>query len=186
MMQHIDKHQYEVSYEWIRNRSYLQGFVNIINGLIEVYNSVAWLWGSHIDPVSNIAFDYADKIRFIIGDANELAPTLGVKFDMAFLDGDKRTYLDTFNRLLPLMNPGALILADNTLWDGHVVDHAYDNDRQTSGIEQFNDFIANDPRVTRVMLPLRDGLTMIRVKWKCIAIAQEQYLAKRRPSSYYG
>ena len=108
--------------------------------------------------------DYADKIRFIIGDANELAPTLGVKFDMAFLDGDKRTYLDTFNRLLPLMNPGALILADNTLWDGHVVDHAYDNDRQTSGIEQFNDFIANDPRVTRVMLPLRDGLTMIKVK----------------------
>ena len=108
--------------------------------------------------------DYADKIRFIIGDANELAPTLGVKFDMAFLDGDKRTYLDTFNRLLPFMNPGALILADNTLWDGHVVDHAYDNDRQTSGIEQFNDFIANDSRVTRVMLPLRDGLTMIRVK----------------------
>ena len=106
----------------------------------------------------------ADKIRFIIGDANELAPTLGVKFDMAFLDGDKRTYLDTFNRLLPLMNPSALILADNTLWDGHVVDHAYDNDRQTSGIEQFNDFIAHDPRVTRVMLPLRDGLTMIRVK----------------------
>ena len=91
-------------------------------------------------------------------------PRWGVKFDMAFLDGDKRTYLDTFNRLLPLMNPGALILADNTLWDGHVVDHAYDNDRQTSGIEQFNDFIANDPRVTRVMLPLRDGLTLIRVK----------------------
>ena len=105
-----------------------------------------------------------DKIRFIIGDANELAPQLGVRFDMAFLDGDKRTYLDTYHTILPLMNPGALIMADNTLWDGHVIDHAYDNDRQTSAIEQFNDYVASDPRVTRVMLPLRDGLTLIRVK----------------------
>ena len=105
-----------------------------------------------------------DKIRFIIGDANVLAPKLGVRFDMAFLDGDKRTYLDTYEHILPLMNPGALILADNTLWDGHVVDHAYDRDRQTTGIEQFNDRVAADARVTRLILPLRDGLTLIRVK----------------------
>ena len=82
---------------------------------------------------------------------------------MAFLDGDKRTYLETYETVLPLLRPGGFILADNTLWDGHVVDPEYDRDRQTQGIEHFNDFIAADVRVENVILPLRDGLTMI---WK--------------------
>ena len=77
----------------------------------------------------------ADKIRFIIGDALKEAPRLGITFDMAFVDGDKRTY---------------------------VVDHAYDNDRQTQGIELFNDYVAQDPRTEQVILPMRDGLTLIR------------------------
>ncbi len=106
----------------------------------------------------------ADKIEFIIGNAIELAPKLGVNFDMAFVDGDKRTYIETYNMLLPLMPSGGIILADNTLWDGHVVDHAYDNDKQTHGIEAFNDMVASDDRVEQVMLPLRDGLTIIRKK----------------------
>ncbi|MCR4773521.1 MAG: O-methyltransferase [Prevotella sp.] len=106
----------------------------------------------------------ADKIEFIIGNAIELAPKLGVSFDMAFVDGDKRTYIETYNMLLPLMPSGGIILADNTLWDGHVVDHAYDNDKQTHGIEAFNDMVASDDRVEQVMLPLRDGLTIIRKK----------------------
>lgn len=104
----------------------------------------------------------ADKIEFIIGDANKIAPTLGIEFDMAFVDGDKRTYVETFNTLLPLIRPGGFLLADNTLWDGHVTDPAYDHDHQTIGIRQFNDFIASDPRVEQVILPLRDGLTLIR------------------------
>ena len=103
----------------------------------------------------------ADKIRFIIGDAMTEAPKLGVEFDMAFVDGDKRTYMESYEMVLSLLRPGGFILADNTLWDGHVVDHAYDNDKQTHGIEAFNDFVARDPRVERVMLPLRDGLTLI-------------------------
>lgn len=103
----------------------------------------------------------ADKIRFIIGDAMTEAPKLGVKFDMAFVDGDKRTYMESYEMVLSLLRPGGFILADNTLWDGHVVDHAYDKDKQTHGIEAFNDFVARDPRVERVMLPLRDGLTLI-------------------------
>lgn len=107
---------------------------------------------------------WADKVSFTIGDANELAPGLGIVFDMAFIDGDKRTYLQTYETVLPLLRPGGLMLADNTLWDGHVVDRAYDHDSQTHGIEQFNDFVASDPRVTRVILPLRDGLTIIRKK----------------------
>ena len=103
----------------------------------------------------------ADKIRFIIGDAMTEAPKLGVEFDMAFVDGDKRTYMESYEMVLSLLRPGGFILADNTLCHGHVVDHAYDKDKQTHGIEAFNDFVARDPRVERVMLPLRDGLTLI-------------------------
>lgn len=104
----------------------------------------------------------ADKIRFIIGDAITEAPRLGVTFDMAFIDGDKRTYLQTYENVLPLMRQGGFILADNTLWDGHVVDESYSHDHQTQGIKAFNDFVATDPRVERVIVPLRDGLTIIR------------------------
>jgi len=105
---------------------------------------------------------FADRIRFIIGDANIEAPKLGITFDMAFIDGDKRTYRDTYEMALTLLRPGGFILADNTLWDGHVVDHAYDRDPQTRGIETFNDYLMHDKRVEQVILPLRDGLTLIR------------------------
>lgn len=104
----------------------------------------------------------ADKIAFIIGDAIKEAPLLGITFDMAFIDGDKRNYRECYEMVLRILRPGGFIVADNTLWDGHVVDHAYDHDQQTQGIEDFNDFIAQDTRVEKVMLPLRDGLTLIR------------------------
>lgn len=104
----------------------------------------------------------ADKIRFIIDNAITEAPRLGITFDMAFIDGDKRTYRETYEMALRVVRPGGFILADNTLWDGHVVDHTYDRDAQTHGIEAFNDAIMNDKRVERVILPLRDGLTLIR------------------------
>ena len=106
----------------------------------------------------------ADKITFIIGDALIEAPKLGILFDMAFIDGDKRTYRETYEMVMGILKPGGFILADNTLWDGHVVDHAYDHDHQTQGIETFNDYIARDERVEQVILPLRDGLTLIRKK----------------------
>ena len=106
----------------------------------------------------------ADRITFIIGDANIEAPRLGLSFDMAFMDGDKRTYKDTYENILPLMNPGGIIVADNTLWDGHVTDPAYSHDRQTQGIVGFNDYLMSDSRVEQVILPLRDGLTLIRKK----------------------
>lgn len=103
----------------------------------------------------------ADRIEFIIGDAIKEAPRLGVTFDMAFIDGDKRTYIETYEMAMGVVRGGGFILADNTLWDGHVVDRAYDRDRQTQGIERFNDHVAADPRVERVILPLRDGLTLV-------------------------
>ena len=106
----------------------------------------------------------ADKIEFIIGDAITEAPKLGITFDMAFIDGDKRTYVETYEMALSLLNSGGFILADNTLWDGHVTDPAYDKDHQTQGIRRFNDHVAQDDRVEKVILPLRDGLTLIRKK----------------------
>lgn len=106
----------------------------------------------------------ADKIDFRIGDANIEAPKLGITFDLAFVDGDKRTYVETYEMVLRLLRPGGYIIADNTLWDGHVTDPAYDHDHQTQGIRQFNDHVAADNRVEQVIVPLRDGLTLIRKK----------------------
>ena len=106
----------------------------------------------------------ADKIDFRIGDANVEAPKLGVTFDLAFVDGDKRTYVETYEMVLGLLRPGGYIIADNTLWDGHVTDPAYDHDHQTQGIRRFNDHVAADNRVEQVIVPLRDGLTLIRKK----------------------
>jgi predicted O-methyltransferase YrrM len=113
-----------------------------------------WIEGS---PVANY-------IDFRIGDAIIEAPKLGISFDMAFIDGDKRTYTDAYEMALTVVRPGGFILADNTLWDGHVSDPAYDHDQQTVGIRHFNDLVANDPRVEAVILPMRDGLTIVRVR----------------------
>jgi predicted O-methyltransferase YrrM len=106
----------------------------------------------------------AEYIDFRIGDAIKEAPQLGITFDMAFIDGDKRTYVETYEMVLSIMRPGGWIFADNTLWDGHVTDPAYDRDHQTQGIRRFNDLVAHDERVEKVILPLRDGLTIIRKK----------------------
>ena len=104
----------------------------------------------------------ASKIRFIIGDAIAEAPRLGITFDLVFIDGDKRTYVETYEMALSVLRQGGFIVADNTLWDGHVCDSAYDKNQQTLGIRRFNDLVAADTRVEKVILPLRDGLTLIR------------------------
>ena len=111
-----------------------------------------WIEGSEV----------ADKIEFIIGDALTEAPKLGITFDMAFIDGDKRTYCECYEMVMGILRPGGFILADNTLWDGHVVDETYSKDHQTQGIVDFNDHVAQDARTEQVILPLRDGLTLIR------------------------
>ena len=111
-----------------------------------------WIEGSEV----------ADRIEFIISDALTEAPKLGIEFDMAFIDGDKRTYIECYEMVMGILRPGGFIVADNTLWDGHVVDAAYDKDHQTQGIVDFNDHMAADPRTEQVILPLRDGLTIIR------------------------
>jgi len=103
----------------------------------------------------------AERIKFIIGDAMKLVPKMNMTFDMVFIDGDKRKYTDYFDMVIKQTREGGFILADNTLWDGHVIDPAYDRDQQTIGIRAFNDMIACDNRVEKVILPIRDGLTII-------------------------
>lgn len=108
---------------------------------------------------------YADRIKLYIGDALQLVPQLGLTFDLAFVDGDKRRYVDYYEMILPRLADGGYIIADNTLWDGHVLEeHPHASDLQTQGIKAFNDLVARDERVEKVILPLRDGLTIIRKK----------------------
>ena len=106
---------------------------------------------------------YKDKIHLHIGDALQLVPQMEGGWDFAFIDADKREYVAYYEMLLPLMRPGGFIVADNTLWYGHVLEEARESDAQTLGVQAFNDLVASDPRVEKVILPLRDGLTIIRV-----------------------
>lgn len=105
---------------------------------------------------------WADRIHLHIGDALDIIPTLGDHWDLAFIDADKREYVKYYEMLLPRMNPGGFILADNTLWYGRITEEARASDLQTRGLQEFNDLVAQDPRVEKVILPLRDGLSIIR------------------------
>jgi len=109
---------------------------------------------------------YADKIQLHIGDALQLIPQMDLKdIDLAFVDADKRHYVEFYEMLLPRVRQGGIIIADNTLWYGHVVEeHTRESDLQTLGIKAFNDLLANDDRVEKVIVPVRDGLTIIRKK----------------------
>lgn len=111
-----------------------------------------WLEGSPFPP----------KINMVVGDIFSILPQMEGKFDLVFIDANKRQYCEYLDLVLPNLNSGAYIIADNTLWDGHVVDPAYDNDPQTQGVRAFNDRIATDSQFEKIILPLRDGLTIVR------------------------
>ena len=126
----------------------------------------------------------SSKIRLIIGDAKKILQRISLSgeaglsaqgglsaqrsvsdsglFDLVFIDADKREYCAYLDLVYPLLPVGGFILADNTLWDGHIIDPAYDKDKQTLGLRAFNDRLAADERFEKVILPLRDGLTLIR------------------------
>lgn len=107
---------------------------------------------------------YGNRVTLHIGDALEIVPTLDGEWDLVFIDGNKRNYIDYYKLVLPRLAKGGYILADNTLWDGKVADLDANRDAQTRGVAEFNDLVAADPLVERVILPLRDGLTIIRKK----------------------
>ena len=112
---------------------------------------------------------WASRIDFRIGDALTEVPRLGLTFDLAYIDADKRKYVEYYEMVRGCLRPGGYIIADNTLWDGHVLEeHPRPSDLQTLGIRRFNDHVAQDARVEKVILPLRDGLTLIRKKDKSV------------------
>ncbi len=105
---------------------------------------------------------WAERVHLHIGDALDIVPTLGDNWDLAFIDADKRDYVKYYDMLLPRMKSGGFILADNTLWYGRITEEARPSDVQTLGLQSFNDLVAKDNRIEKVILPLRDGLTIIR------------------------
>ena len=109
------------------------------------------------------ASPWASRMRLHIGDALFIVPQLGGQWDMVFIDANKRHYLDYYRMILPMMRPGGFIIADNTLWDGKIAQRPAPTDPQSLGIMAFNDFVAQDPRVEVSILPVRDGMTLIRV-----------------------
>ncbi len=121
------------------------------------------------DEIEDFARSYFDQsphahqIHMHIGDALEIIPRLEPTFDLVFIDADKRSYIEYYNLVFDKVRSGGLILADNTLWDGKVIATPTPTDAQSQGILRFNEMIAADNRVEKVILPLRDGLTAI---WK--------------------
>jgi caffeoyl-CoA O-methyltransferase len=103
-----------------------------------------------------------DSIVQYVGDAKDILPEFDEKFELAFLDADKRQYLAHYQMIFPKMTTGGLIIADNTLWGGKVVGKIAKEDEQTISILAFNDFVKNDPRVEATILPIRDGMTLLR------------------------
>ena len=108
--------------------------------------------------------EHGSKIKLHIGDALEEIEKLDEVFDLVFIDADKRQYIAYYEAVLPKLRQGGFILADNTLWDGKLFCEIDPNDKQTIEIMRFNAFIAKDTRIEKVILPLRDGLTVIRKK----------------------
>lgn len=104
-----------------------------------------------------------ERVKLHIGDAMQVIPTLGDDWDLVYIDANKRDYTAYLDLLLPRLRPGSFIIADNTLWDGKVYDTAANHDPQTLGLDAFNTYVASHPRLSSVILPLRDGITLIRV-----------------------
>jgi caffeoyl-CoA O-methyltransferase len=106
---------------------------------------------------------WGNQITQHLGEAIEIIPDLNLKFDLVFIDADKENYINYFNLIVPKMNKGGVILSDNVLWSGKVVETIDKNDVSTKILVEYNLLLKNDPRVETVLLPIRDGLTLSRV-----------------------
>lgn len=107
--------------------------------------------------------EWKDQIYQHLGKALEIIPTLNKKFDLVFIDADKENYINYFQMIVPLMNKGGVILSDNVLWSGKILETVKANDKSTKILLEYNQLLKDDPRVETVLLPIRDGLTVSRV-----------------------
>jgi caffeoyl-CoA O-methyltransferase len=106
---------------------------------------------------------WGNQITQHLGEATAIIPTLDLKFDLVFIDADKENYINYFELIVPKMNKGGIILSDNVLWSGKVLEPLDANDTSTKVLIQYNQLLKDDPRVATVLLPIRDGLTVSRV-----------------------
>jgi predicted O-methyltransferase YrrM len=106
---------------------------------------------------------WGNQIIQHLGEAIDIIPTLDIKFDLVFIDADKENYINYFEFIVPKMNKGGIILSDNVLWSGKVLEPLQKNDVSTKILLEYNQLLKNDPRVETVLLPIRDGLTVSRV-----------------------
>lgn len=106
---------------------------------------------------------FKDQIIQHVGNALDIVPTLNKKFDLVFIDADKENYINYWNLIVPMMNKGGIILSDNVLWSGKVLEDVQKNDKSTPILLKYNKIVNEDPRVETVLLPLRDGLTVSRI-----------------------
>jgi len=126
---------------------------------IEINDEIEWLFRKYF-KLSKLEH----KINAIVGDALKIIPTLDQNFDLVFIDGDKREYLKYYNLLIEKIKSGTLILVDNVLWNNKIFSEPTSNDYMTKGIIQFNNYICNDNRIEKIILPIRDGLMLLRKK----------------------
>lgn len=126
---------------------------------IEVDDEIEWLSSKYFQKAG-----LQDKITAIVGDASKVVPTLDGQFDMVFIDGDKREYISYFEAVLPKLAPNGAIIADNVIWYDKIFAETASNDHMTHGIQAFNEYISNRADVEKIILPVRDGLMLIRRK----------------------
>lgn len=110
------------------------------------------------------ASPYGAQIHQHLGSALDIIPTLDKKFDLVFIDADKPNYSNYFHLIIDKMNKGGVILSDNVLWSGKVLEEIQENDKSTVEIDKYNKLLKDDPRIETILLPIRDGLTISRVK----------------------
>ena len=120
-----------------------------------------------LEPIVDKYFglsEYSSQLKPMIGNAIEIIPTLDEKFDLVFIDADKSNYINYFNMIIDKLNPGGIILSDNVLWSGKVVEPTAEKDVDTKVLKEYNKLLKDDPRLETILLPIRDGLTISRRK----------------------
>jgi predicted O-methyltransferase YrrM len=139
----------------------------LAEGLQEKGNLITIDKNEELETLQNKYFEksgYRNQIQQFVGDATKIIPNIDKKFDLVFVDADKSNYINYFHLIIEKMNAGGIILSDNVLWSGKVVEPLNPKDNDTKILLEYNKLLSTDNRIETVLLPIRDGLTVSRVK----------------------
>ena len=132
------------------------------NGIIDTIDNNEELYDFQKKYFENS--QYKSQIKQHLGNALDIIETLNTTYDLVFIDADKENYINYYNLIVPKMNKNGVILTDNVLWSGKILEEAKSNDKSTKTLQEYNILVNNDSRVETVLLPIRDGLTLTRIK----------------------